>query len=75
VRDGLRVTLIGVAAGTALALAASVVLRSRVWGIEALDPVSVAVAACLLCVAGMVATILPARRATRADPLDALHAE
>ena len=75
VRDGLRVTLIGVGAGTALALAASVVLRSRVWGIQALDPVSVAVAACLLCVAGMGATILPARRATRADPLDALHAE
>jgi len=75
VRDGLRVTLIGVAAGTALALAASVVLRSRVWGIQALDPVSVAAAACLLCVAGTLATILPARRATRADPLDALHAE
>jgi len=44
-------------------------------GIQALDPVSVGAAACLLCIAGMVATILPARLATRADLLDALHAD
>lgn len=75
VLDGLRVTAIGVCAGSAVALAASFVLRNRFWGIQALDPLSVAAAACLLCVAGMAATIVPARRATRADPLDALHAE
>jgi len=74
-RDGFRVTAIGVGAGIVVAFAASLVLRNRFLGIEPLDPVSVLVAASLLCLAGMAATIVPARRATRADPLDALHAE
>jgi len=66
--QGARPILLGVGVGVALALAAMRLLRSAVVGVSLRDPASLATAAAVLCVAGLVATLLPARRATRGDP-------
>lgn len=73
--EGLRLALAGAAAGLILTLAATRALRGLLFEIEPLDPLSLLGAAALLIVAAVVATWLPARRATRVDPIDVLRAE
>jgi len=51
------------------------VLRGLLFQIEPLDPVSLFGAAAILVAAALVATYLPARRATRVDPVEVLRAE
>jgi putative ABC transport system permease protein len=65
----------GVAAGLAVALVSAGVLRSLVAGISPRDPVTFASTAAVLIVVALVANYLPARRATRIDPLVALRTE
>jgi ABC-type antimicrobial peptide transport system permease subunit len=73
--QGLRLTLIGIAAGGILSLAAVRVLRAWMYEMSVYDaPTFVAVAA-LLTVVALVASWLPARRAARVDPAQALRAE
>jgi len=75
VRHGLRLTLIGVAAGLAVALAATRVMSSLLFGVTALDPLTyVAVAAGLIGIATL-ASYLPSRRAAAVPPSEALRAE
>jgi len=72
---GLRLGLVAMAIGLPLALGAAVVLRNRIAGVSPFDPVSfVAVAACVLA-ALLAACWLPARRAARIDPMEALRCE
>jgi ABC-type antimicrobial peptide transport system permease subunit len=72
---GLRLTLYGVAAGTAGALALTRYLSALLYGVGATDvPTFAAVIALVLGVA-VLATALPAWRATRIDPIKALRAE
>jgi putative ABC transport system permease protein len=66
---------VGLAAGIAGALAASQVLRSYLYGLSPLDPIAYGGVVVLLATAAMVASYLPARRATRVDPVLALRHE
>jgi putative ABC transport system permease protein len=72
---GMRLALFGVAAGVACALAATRLASSLLFGVSATDPLTFAAVALLLVVVALAACIVPAWRATRVDPLDALRQE
>jgi putative ABC transport system permease protein len=74
-REGLRVTAVGVAIGLGAALALSRVMAGYVYGITSTDPVTLAGASLLLMLVALVASYLPARRATRVNPMTALRYE
>lgn len=74
-RSGLLLTGAGVVVGLAGAWFTSRFLESRIWGVERGDPVTLAAAAALLLVTAALASWIPARRAGRTDPLEALRAE
>jgi ABC-type antimicrobial peptide transport system permease subunit len=66
---------IGLTLGTILAYFASTALQSLVVQISARDPVTFATIAGVLIVVTMAACLVPARRATRLDPVAALRSE
>jgi predicted permease len=72
-RDGLATTLAGLAAGVAIAAAMSRLVASLLVGVTAHDPISFVAAMVLLCAAALVACAVPARSATRVQPVDALR--
>ena len=75
VRHGLLLTLVGVVVGLGAAAALTRVMATLLFGVSAVDPLTyVAVSAGLAAVA-LVASYLPARRASRVDPVIALRAE
>jgi putative ABC transport system permease protein len=73
VRQGLRLVLIGLALGIAGALALTQLLSSLLFGVGTRDPVTFVAIAALLSLVTLFACYLPARRATRVDPLVALR--
>ncbi len=73
--EGLRVIFIGIAIGIAAAAAMGRLVASLLYGISAHDPVVLAGAAGLLAVMGFAAMLVPALRAGRGDPANALRAE
>ncbi len=75
VRGGLTLAAAGVAVGVVGAWAAARVLRSLLYDVAATDPLTYAAAAALLLGVTALAAWLPARRATRVDPITALRAE
>lgn len=75
VRDGMTVSLLGVVIGVLAALFATRAMAALLYGVEATDPaVFLAVAATLTAVA-LAASYIPARRATRVNPMVALRPE
>jgi putative ABC transport system permease protein len=74
-RDVVVVLAAGLTTGLAAALLAVKLLERMLFGLEPRDPMTMAAAACLLSVMALVAGYLPARRATRADPMIALRSE
>jgi ABC-type antimicrobial peptide transport system permease subunit len=74
-RKGLALTLIGLAAGLIVALSASQVIASMLLNVSATDPWIFAGASTFLAAIALLASLLPARRATQVDPLVALHYE
>ncbi len=72
-RDALRLVLLGVALGIPAALAAARLVASQLFGISAVDPVAIGLATLALLVVAAAAGYLPARRATRVDPLVAIR--
>ena len=65
----------GVALGLLLAMATAKILGGILYEVGALDPIAFTVAPLILITAALIATWLPARRATRIDPAQALRAE
>jgi putative ABC transport system permease protein len=74
-RRGLLLALSGIAAGLAMALAAAPQIAPLLYHVSPLDPVSMAGAALFLIVVAALASLIPALRATRVDPILALRQE
>jgi predicted permease len=72
---GLRLTSVGLALGLAGTLGATRVLSSFLYGIRPTDAITLAAASLILAAVAMTASYLPARRATRVDPMVALRYE
>ena len=72
---GLRMTVIGLAVGIALALASTRLLSGLLFGIKSTDPITFVAVAILLCVVAFLACWVPAQRAMRVDPMVALRYE
>jgi len=75
IRDGVRMVLIGLVAGMAVALAVTRLLGTLLFGVKTRDPLTFVAIAALLSVVAMLACCIPAWRATRVDPLEALRCE
>jgi putative ABC transport system permease protein len=66
---------VGVIAGAALSVAAIRLITSRLYGLSPSDPVTLVVATVALAIVALIATLMPAYRAARVDPLVALRYE
>jgi predicted permease len=75
VRRGMTLVGIGLAIGLAIAIATTHFIAAFLYGLSATDGVTFAIAVVVLAVTACGATLLPARRATRTDPLLVLRAE
>jgi hypothetical protein len=75
IRQGMAPVLIGLAIGLAVAVAGSSLIGSLLFGVEARDPLTFAAVAVFLAAVALLATLLPAWRAVRVDPLIALRHE
>jgi putative ABC transport system permease protein len=73
--EGGKLAVIGVALGIVAALGLTQFLRALLYGITPTDPLTFAVAATLLLVTALFACWIPARRASRVDPMIALRSE
>jgi predicted permease len=73
--QGTRLALLGVALGIAAAVALTHLMADLLYGISATDPLTFIVVAAVLVLVAMAACYLPARRATRIDPVAALRWE
>jgi putative ABC transport system permease protein len=73
--EGMRLALIGVALGVAGALELTPLMDSLLFGVQASDPAVLASTAIVLSTTALLATYIPARRATRVDPVMALRWE
>ena len=74
-REGLGVTAIGVFLGVTGALALSRVMAGYVYGVTATDPVTFIAASLLLGAVALLASYIPAQRASTVDPIVALRYE
>ncbi len=74
-RGGARLVLVGVAIGVPAAIGLSQLLRGSLYGVTTTDPLTFGGVPLLLLLVALVASLVPARRATRVDPVVALRAE
>ena len=74
-RQGVNLTLLGVGIGLVTAVAVTRVMKTMLFGVGATDPLTFVTIPLVLLAVALLATYLPARRATRTDPIVALRAE
>jgi predicted permease len=74
-REGVWLALAGIVIGLGGAFALARVMASLVYGVEVTDPVAFALAPLVLLIIALGAALLPARRATRVNPLEALRSD
>jgi putative ABC transport system permease protein len=72
-RQGMRLTMVGLAVGLAGAFALTRVLRSHLYEIDTTDATTFASVSLLLLLVALLACLIPARRATKVDPMMALR--
>jgi putative ABC transport system permease protein len=74
-RDGLRPVICGIALGLTAAFSLSSILRTALFQVTTTDPASFLLAAVSLTLVAVIACLVPARRATKVDPMIALRAQ
>jgi ABC-type antimicrobial peptide transport system permease subunit len=75
VGEGVRLAVVGLLLGLALAVGLARVTASALYGVGPFDPLTLAAVAVLFLGVSALASLLPARRASRTDPADVLRAE
>jgi len=73
--EGMSPALVGIAAGTIAALASAKVMEALVFGVSASDPLTLAAVGATLALVALMASLVPAYRALRLDPVKVLRAE
>ena len=74
-KDALKLIVAGLAIGLAAALPGARFLGTQLYGVTPGDPLTYGAIMTLLMTVGLAATLLPARRAARVDPIVALRAD
>jgi ABC-type antimicrobial peptide transport system permease subunit len=75
VKEMVRLGVIGVVVAVPCAILLGRALRSQLFGVSAADPLTLAVVVLLMVLVGLVAALVPARRAANVEPMEALRAE
>jgi putative ABC transport system permease protein len=75
VLQGMQLNLIGVILGVVASLALTRLMKSMLFGVQPWDPATIVVVVILLTLVTLLAAYLPARRASRVDPIVALRYE
>ena len=73
--EGMSPALVGIGVGTIAVLASAKVMKSLVFGVSASDPLTLASVAAALMLVALMASVVPAYRAVRLDPVKVLHAD
>jgi hypothetical protein len=73
--NGMRLVMCGVVIGVAMSLAAARVMKSLLFGLSPTDPMTYGGVALLLAIVALMACWIPARRATKVDPMVALRCD
>jgi predicted lysophospholipase L1 biosynthesis ABC-type transport system permease subunit len=75
VSDGAKVVLIGIVVGVAVALASTRFLSTLLFDVKAVDPIVFAAMSLMMLGVGMLASYMPARRASSVNPIEALRSD